>query len=104
LDAESEGERLAVLAWLRAGAPEAAYKADAFPLPDDMKEMPMTPQFVAAGKTVQIKKIIDTRCVRCHGPEGTQNDKPLDSYEALKPYLPTRPAAAQPARQEARQP
>src|SRR5262245_27655440 len=100
---QREGERQAVLAWLAAGAAEEAYAADAFPLPADWKGPPVTPAFAGPdGKSVKVKSILDARCARCHGKEGEQEDKPLDTFAAIKTYLPPKgaednPNAAQPA-------
>jgi len=41
---ERETERLALIAWLQAGAPEAAYAADAFLLPKELSGQPLTPR------------------------------------------------------------
>lgn len=93
LDEEREGERKALLAWINAPADErkAAYEADAFTLPGDPAKQVVTPEFVA-GRTgvVKIKSIIDSRCARCHGPDGAQSNYPLTSYAQVgKPaYIP----------------
>jgi len=86
--AEREGERQAVLAWLAAGAPQDAYDKDAFPLPEARKGQPITGSFCPDGRTAKVKSILDARCVRCHGKDGEQEDKPLDSFVGLKKYLP----------------
>jgi hypothetical protein len=39
---ERETERLALMAWLQASAPEVAYEADAFPLPKELAGQPLT--------------------------------------------------------------
>ena len=47
------------------------------------------------GKAVNIKKLFDTRCVRCHGEGNEQEDKPLETYEQIKTkYIPDPPKAA----------
>ena len=38
VEPQREAERLAVVAWLEAGAPKAQYQADAFPLPPDLNQ------------------------------------------------------------------
>jgi hypothetical protein len=42
---ERETERLALVAWLHAGAPQEAYEADAFPLPKELAGQPLTQRF-----------------------------------------------------------
>lgn len=93
--AERDGERLALIAWIRAtDAPrKAAYDADAFPLPPDLTGKPLTSKYAKDGK-VSVKSIIADRCLRCHGEGGKQyDDYPLDTYDALKKYLNADPPA-----------
>ncbi len=45
LEAEREAERLAVVAWIEKGAPEDAYKKDAFVLPNKDELKPLTKEF-----------------------------------------------------------
>jgi len=42
---ERETERLALLQWVLAGAPEELYEKDAFPLPDELAKRPITTRF-----------------------------------------------------------
>jgi hypothetical protein len=91
---ERETERLAVLAWVRAGASKADYKKDEFCPPDELAKQVIDPEFVTKdGDKVnfKIRSILQTRCVRCHDPKGGDDsramDFPLDTYEALKPYV-----------------
>jgi hypothetical protein len=88
LRAEREGERLGLIAWIQAGAPEKAYD-DGFPLPSDLANQPLTDNFKGedGGKpTLLVKKLIHDRCVRCHVEGGQVSDVPLDAYEDVKPY------------------
>jgi hypothetical protein len=89
-----EGERQAVLAWIRAGASKKDYEANKFCLPDDLAKQPITEEFLVKEDgqpdgtlTVAIKKILETRCVRCHSPNNEADKFPLESYEQLKPYV-----------------
>jgi hypothetical protein len=45
LRAERTTEREALVAWLKAGAPEATYQSDAFPLPEKLAGAPLTERF-----------------------------------------------------------
>ncbi len=93
LYAEREGERLALLEWIRAGGSKEAYEKDSFVLPASLGNHPLTPDFSEDnGKAAKIKSIIDNRCVRCHGPDGRQFEFPLVSYDNLKVYLPRKVA------------
>jgi hypothetical protein len=95
---ERDGELDSVLAWIAAGAPEAAYSQDRFVLPDNLSNQPITGDYLvsdAAGhpaqpRAVKLKSILDDRCVRCHDPE-KQGEKaarfPLNSYDNLKPHV-----------------
>jgi len=90
--AERDGERLALIHWIRAGAPEQPYKDDAFPLPKELANHPITAKFIETGpdgnKRVRIQNLIEQRCVRCHSADagGAPADYPLDQYEAIKHY------------------
>src|SRR5262249_27148386 len=89
LEAEREGERLAMLAWIRADAPKDAYEANSFALPATWnKEQGLTAAYrTDDGKGVKIRSLFNDRCVRCHGPGGKQSNKPLDGHAALGKYL-----------------
>ena len=81
-----EGERLAMLAWVRlsdATAKKAAYENDRFPLPDALIDRPISGAFVTPAKEVKIKSLIDIRCQHCH-----KNQEPsLHDYAALQPWV-----------------
>jgi hypothetical protein len=81
--AEREGERAAVLAWVK-----EYYMEDAFPLPADLKDKPLTEKFNNAGKA-KIRSIFNERCARCHDPQngmGNAANFPLDNYDAIAKY------------------
>lgn len=81
-----EGERLAMLAWVRGPDPtakQATYEADKYPLPDDLKARPITPEFVTAGKDLKIKSLIEARCQNCHKEQPPE----LGVYAALEPLV-----------------
>jgi hypothetical protein len=90
---EREGEKAALVAWIKAGAALKEYKEDSFQMPAGFNGE-ITTKFVKASKkgeppVVKIKKLIDDRCVRCHNPEDAEAGKfPLETFEQIKKYLP----------------
>jgi hypothetical protein len=89
------GERLALIGWLRAGAPKEVYEQDQFKLEGKLAEVPLTPRFleeVAQGKEIvrfaRVKSIIDSRCVRCHseGVGGAGSQYSLTDYDDISHY------------------
>jgi hypothetical protein len=90
--AERDGERLALIAWIREKAPKDAYEQDRLPLKDELANHPITEAFVAVGKDGQryakIQSILEARCVRCHAAEagGAPAQYPLETYEEVKAY------------------
>ncbi len=89
VDAEREGERQAVRAWIKAdpAARKAAYEADKFPLPPDLAGKPITADYRDDGGAAKVKSILTDRCARCHAAGGEQEEHPLDSYDALAKYI-----------------
>jgi hypothetical protein len=86
--AEREGERAAVLAWIKDGVRKEHYLADAFPLPADLKDKPLTERFNNDGKA-KIKSILSERCARCHDAQngmGNAANFPLTDYEPIARY------------------
>ncbi len=86
--AERVGERDAILAWVKDGVRKEYYQLDAFPLPEGLKDKPLTEKFNNDGKA-KIRSIITERCARCHDPkEGMGNavNFPLDNYDAIAKY------------------
>ena len=90
VDAEREGEQLAVKAWINAdpAARKTAYEEDAFPLPADRVGKPITPRYLGDDKAaVTIESLLYDRCVRCHEEFGSAGDYPLETYEQLLKYM-----------------
>jgi hypothetical protein len=89
LEAEREAERLAVLDWVRAGAPREAYEEDEYFMSSGNTEGNIAAEFKSTGQGVRIHSIIDARCASCHRPE-SRNDRacwfPLDSYDGIERY------------------
>ncbi|MCS6977733.1 MAG: DUF1682 domain-containing protein [Gemmatales bacterium] len=92
--AEREGERQALLDWLRQGAPKEAYDKDELKL---SKPLVITEDYIVGDKDaegratqVRITSIITDRCVRCHQESGADKDAekyPLDEWQHLEKYL-----------------
>jgi hypothetical protein len=89
---ERDGERLAVLDWIRNGADSKAFETNAYPLPAYLAKHPITEQFVDTGmdgtEQVKIASLIETRCSRCHGEArvGLGSQFPLDNWEQIHEY------------------
>lgn len=87
-----DGERVALAAWVRAGAEREAYENDAFKLEGKLKDLKITPAFVEIDqkgkRSVLIKKIFEARCTGCHssGAGGPGSQYPLDDYEDIVTY------------------
>jgi hypothetical protein len=89
---DRDGERLALVAWIRAGTKKEQYEEDAFPLTGALTKQPITARFVQEKgneRFASIKSILDTRCARCHSESvgGAGAQFPLDSYEEIASYL-----------------
>ena len=100
LDAEREGERRVVQAWIAAepDVRRAAFEADKFEAPADKVPPAVTAKFVHPGTATffKVKSILDARCVTCHGAGGEQASYPLETYDQLNKYLDVPAAAAAP--------
>src|SRR5262249_12978703 len=88
---ERDGERLALIDWIRKGANKEAYENDSYPLPEELATHPITAEFLeAAGDgppVVKIQSLVSKRCVRCHAPgKGVPGEFPLDTYDDLSVY------------------
>lgn len=93
---QREGERLAVLAWVRSGLPQEAYQADDFRLPDALARPAITRKYLISsdespgqgdGNRVRIRSILTDRCVTCHGESGRHEMArwiPLETYEDIQ--------------------
>jgi hypothetical protein len=97
LRGERDGERLALISWVQNGAKKGEYDQDAFPLPPELKDHPITEKYVAnKGRTqaepavIKIRSIFKDRCVKCHREESTSkaNKFPVDTFERLHKYIP----------------
>jgi len=89
LDAERDGERLALQAWLNAepAARDKAFADDSFVRPQALAAKPITPEYLTEAKAVKVKSIITDRCARCHAAGSEQEDYPLETYGQLMKYI-----------------
>lgn len=94
LQEEREGERLAMLEWLRAGAAEKSFQKDEFVLSAAFKDQVITEDFVSKEADMpvklKIKSLFQVRCACCHAPDAGRMKEaetyPLNSYATIKPY------------------
>ncbi|MFO0802057.1 MAG: hypothetical protein U0791_02890 [Gemmataceae bacterium] len=92
VEADREGERQAVLLWIKSPDAErkAAYEADLFKPAKDAPAS-LTEKFqVAKGNSaegVKVKSILAARCAECHQEGGVKAEFPLDTYSGLSKYL-----------------
>jgi hypothetical protein len=96
LAAQREGERLALLAWVRSGPNQEAYEANDFRLDDSIAAHPITEAYCvtdqptsgqSAQRHVRIRSIVVERCVTCHSENGRNEHArwiPLDTFEELE--------------------
>jgi hypothetical protein len=93
VDRERDGERLAMIAWVRSGAKETEYKDDNFPLPPDLSQLTITRQMlveqngeIAEPRAVKIQTLFQQRCATCHQDGGEAQNFPLTNYAEIKKY------------------
>jgi hypothetical protein len=92
LRAEREGERRAVLDWIRSGAPRKPFEDNSHVLPAALGKGPITEEFVdvSADGTARVKisSLFEARCARCHadGTGGQAGQIPLETWEQISDY------------------
>jgi hypothetical protein len=91
---ERDGERLALIDWLRHGADRKAYNEDAYPVPASLAGKPITEKYLDFDEdekpvSIKIQRIISDRCARCHseGKSGPEAEAALDTYEDIQHYV-----------------
>ncbi len=94
VDLERNGERLAMIAWVRAGAKETEYNADNFPLPPEIEKLPITRTMlveqngeIAEPRAVKIQTLFHDRCANCHQDGGEAQNYPLTNFPEIKKYV-----------------
>jgi hypothetical protein len=93
VDKERDGERLAMIAWIRAGAKETEYKDDNFPLPDEVAKKPITRKYlvddgdkIAVPPALKIQTLFQERCATCHQDGGEAQNFPLTTFADIKKH------------------
>lgn len=93
-----EGERLALLDWIRSGASRTAYEHDDYALAHFASASSITPEFLvheviatnaSAAPHVRIRSLINERCLSCHNDDGDDTARliPFDTYDSIARYL-----------------
>jgi hypothetical protein len=96
---EREGELLAMVDWIRAGAQRETYENNNHPLSPHLVSHPISEQFVVADSPgrpeVKIATLFEVRCSRCHteAATGRASQVPLDSWEQIHDYCEVQTAA-----------
>jgi hypothetical protein len=93
---ERETERLAVIAWVRAGAPTGEWEQNRLTLPEGLKQRPLTEKYLvkegkkpAEPRSVKLFTLLKDRCIRCHKPDASNDNAknfPLNDHSNWKPY------------------
>lgn len=90
---DRDGERLALLDWIRKGKDPKTYEDNKHPLTGELKTLTISEKFVeqdeAGNRYFKVQENLDVRCVRCHssGVGGSASHYPLDTWEDLADYL-----------------
>jgi hypothetical protein len=89
---ERDGERLALLDWIRAGADRREFEEEGHPLPPRLADRPLTPEFLDNGPDgtarARVGLIVEARCARCHSDSGSSSAAkfPLETWEQVHEY------------------
>ena len=92
IDAEHEGERLALQLWINSPPKKRRddYDADVFTPPADRIKA-ITPEYrrdpAKIDSGVKVKSILRDRCVRCHAKDAEVPQYPLEVYAELERYM-----------------
>lgn len=90
LDAEREGERLFVRAWIhtKTEAQGDAFRDDRLVIPEGMAGRPVTPKYLTDDQgAVKVRSILIERCARCHAKGEAQESYPLQTYDHYLKYM-----------------
>jgi hypothetical protein len=89
---ERDGEALAVLDWIHAGALQSTFEGDNHPLPAALLRQPITATFLnqdtGGPATVRVATILRERCARCHGEHASNvgSRYPLQTWDEVHDY------------------
>jgi hypothetical protein len=92
LRSERDGERLALIDWIRRGASQRSFERNSHVLSSHLSKHPITEEFVGTGSdgtpAVKVASIFETRCARCHseGKGGGAAQCPLENWEQIHDY------------------
>jgi hypothetical protein len=95
---ERDGERRALLDWLKTGKASREEYENGHPLTGELATAIITTDFVdekQSPRVAKIKEIIEKRCLRCHSTNvgGAGSNYPLDEYEDIEPYTVATPTS-----------
>ena len=83
-----DGERLSLIAWVKAGPVKKAYEDDAYARGPNLEKHAVTARYLNEDNSVRIKSIIHDRCARCHSTEvgGPGALFPLEEFDQITVY------------------
>jgi cytochrome c553 len=92
LQQKRDGERDALVLWAESDPDvrKKAYQDDHFDIKAGKEPKAITEDFKIGTGAVKVRSIIETRCVRCHQPNGDDTNAgnfPLQTYEQIEKYL-----------------
>jgi hypothetical protein len=95
---QREGDRQALLDWIRSGASRTSYEQDDHTLTQAVSSSSITPKFLrdegdcansSARRHLRVRSLFQERCLSCHAEDGDDTARliPFDSYDAIARYL-----------------
>jgi hypothetical protein len=92
LRSERDGERLALLEWLRSGVERQPFEDNGFVGSASLASHPISSEFIDSGPDgvmrVKIASIVSDRCTRCHSESASSaaSKFPLETWEQIHEY------------------
>jgi hypothetical protein len=89
---ERMGEKEVMAHWIHHGLDKTAYEKDFYPLPEELKDKPMTPELLTKDDKgtpgVKIHQLVSKRCENCHtdSRQAQADFAPLNKYWEIKTY------------------
>jgi len=88
---ERKTEMLVMAHWIHNGLDKKAYEDDFYPLPEELRDQPITKDMATKNgdmQGVKIYKLVNSRCVRCHtdARRADADFAPLNEYWKIKAY------------------